>query len=71
MAGSLVAGVCAGYLSHVPHNMSTMKLLAPRLCVVPLPVLEHHKLSTRCMCVFCSLKNAPRPTLCALSCLHT
>ena len=29
MAGSLVAGVCAGYLSHVPHNLSTMKLLKP------------------------------------------
>jgi len=27
--GSLVAGVIAGYFSHVPHNLSTMKLLAP------------------------------------------
>lgn len=29
MAGSLAAGVIAGYLSHVPHNMSTYKLLHP------------------------------------------
>jgi len=28
-AGSLVAGVIAGYFSHVPHNLSTMKLLDP------------------------------------------
>jgi CRP-like cAMP-binding protein len=28
-AGSLVAGVVSGYLSHVPHNMSTFKLLEP------------------------------------------
>jgi len=28
-AGSLVAGVISGYLSHVPHNMSTLKLLEP------------------------------------------
>jgi hypothetical protein len=28
-AGSLVAGVVSGYLSHVPHNMSTFKLLSP------------------------------------------
>lgn len=29
--GSLVAGVVSGYLSHVPHNMSTFKLLEPDL----------------------------------------
>jgi len=28
-AGSLAAGVVSGYLSHVPHNMSTFKLLYP------------------------------------------
>jgi len=28
-AGSLVAGVVSGYLSHVPHNVSTLKLLEP------------------------------------------
>ena len=28
-AGSLVAGVISGYLSHVPHNISTLKLLEP------------------------------------------
>jgi hypothetical protein len=28
-AGSLVAGVCAGYFSHVPHNLSTYKLMEP------------------------------------------
>eukprot|EP00759_Apiculatamorpha_spiralis_P027603 PhF_6_TR30389/c0_g1_i2/m.44550 len=28
-AGSLTAGVCSGYLSHVPHNLSTMKMLDP------------------------------------------
>jgi len=27
--GSLIAGVVSGYLSHVPHNMSTFKLLEP------------------------------------------
>mmetsp|Transcript_13644 Transcript_13644/g.19886 ORF Transcript_13644/g.19886 Transcript_13644/m.19886 type:complete len:708 (-) Transcript_13644:107-2230(-) len=27
--GSITAGVIAGYLSHVPHNLSTMKLLEP------------------------------------------
>ena len=27
--GSCVAGVIAGYLSHVPHNLSTLKLLQP------------------------------------------
>lgn len=26
-AGSMMAGVMAGYLSHIPHNVSTMKLL--------------------------------------------
>ena len=31
-AGSLVAGLFAGYLSHVPHNLSTMKLLQPQVC---------------------------------------
>ncbi|CAN8064044.1 unnamed protein product [Agarophyton chilense] len=29
MAGSLTAGVVAGYLSHVPHNLSTYRLLNP------------------------------------------
>jgi hypothetical protein len=28
-AGSLTAGVLSGYFSHVPHNMSTYKLLEP------------------------------------------
>lgn len=28
-AGSLMAGVVSGYLSHVPHNISTLKLLEP------------------------------------------
>lgn len=28
-AGSLAAGVTAGYLSHMPHNLSTLKLLFP------------------------------------------
>ncbi len=27
--GSLVAGVLAGYLSHVPHNLSTLRLMSP------------------------------------------
>eukprot|EP00937_MAST-01D_sp_MAST-1D-sp2_P002548 g2548.t1 len=30
LIGSMVAGVAAGYLSHVPHNLSTMKLIRPR-----------------------------------------
>jgi len=30
-AGSLMAGVVSGYLSHVPHNLSTFKLLEPHL----------------------------------------
>lgn len=29
LAGSLTAGVIAGYLSHVPHNLSTYKLMEP------------------------------------------
>eukprot|EP00050_Salpingoeca_kvevrii_P017623 m.66818 g.66818 ORF g.66818 m.66818 type:complete len:358 (-) comp7642_c0_seq1:518-1591(-) len=29
-AGSIIAGVVSGYLSHVPHNLSTFKLLYPR-----------------------------------------
>ena len=29
--GSIVAGVVAGYFSHVPHNLSTMKLLQPHI----------------------------------------
>ena len=29
MAGSLVAGVAAGYFSHIPHNLSTLKLMDP------------------------------------------
>lgn len=28
-AGSMVAGVIAGYLSHIPHNLSTLKLMTP------------------------------------------
>eukprot|EP00281_Chroomonas_sp_CCMP1168_P033706 CAMPEP_0206244864 /NCGR_PEP_ID=MMETSP0047_2-20121206/18390_1 /ASSEMBLY_ACC=CAM_ASM_000192 /TAXON_ID=195065 /ORGANISM="Chroomonas mesostigmatica_cf, Strain CCMP1168" /LENGTH=430 /DNA_ID=CAMNT_0053670123 /DNA_START=122 /DNA_END=1414 /DNA_ORIENTATION=+ len=28
-AGSMIAGVCAGYLSHIPHNLSTLKLMTP------------------------------------------
>ncbi|CAM9244678.1 unnamed protein product [Phaeothamnion confervicola] len=28
-AGSIMAGTIAGYLSHVPHNMSTLKLVQP------------------------------------------
>jgi len=27
--GSMIAGVVSGYLSHVPHNLSTMKLMTP------------------------------------------
>jgi len=30
MAASLTAGVVSGYLSHVPHNMSTLKLMKPK-----------------------------------------
>lgn len=30
-AGSIMAGVIAGYLSHIPHNVSTLKLLQPHL----------------------------------------
>ena len=30
-AGSLCAGIVAGYLSHVPHNISTFKLMEPHL----------------------------------------
>ena len=29
MCGSLAAGVLSGYLSHIPHNLSTLKLLNP------------------------------------------
>lgn len=29
-AGSIIAGVVAGYLSHIPHNVSTLKLLEVR-----------------------------------------
>ncbi|EGD72763.1 hypothetical protein PTSG_04493 [Salpingoeca rosetta] len=29
-AGCVTAGVIAGYLSHVPHNLSTMKLMNPK-----------------------------------------
>ena len=28
-AGSLIAGVISGYFSHIPHNLSTLKLLEP------------------------------------------
>ena len=34
--GSVSAGVVAGYLSHMPHNLSTMKLLRPHV-----PYREH------------------------------
>ena len=27
--GSMTAGVCSGYLSHIPHNLSTLKLMYP------------------------------------------
>lgn len=30
MLGSLSAGIVAGYLSHVPHNLSTLKLMYPQ-----------------------------------------
>jgi len=29
MGGSMIAGVCSGYLSHIPHNLSTLKLMTP------------------------------------------
>lgn len=29
--GSVAAGIVAGYFSHIPHNLSTMKLLAPHI----------------------------------------
>lgn len=29
-AGSLTAGIVAGYLSHVPHNLSAYKLMEPQ-----------------------------------------
>ena len=29
--GSMAAGVACGYLSHIPHNLSTLKLLQPSL----------------------------------------
>jgi len=29
LGGSLVAGLVSGYLSHIPHNLSTLKLLMP------------------------------------------
>ena len=59
--GSLMAGVVSGYLSHVPHNMSTFKLLEPQLSYgqlyakfvdksVPLPVermVQHWPSSTK------------------------
>jgi hypothetical protein len=35
-AGSLAAGVVSGYLSHVPHNISTFKLLEPQRSYVDL-----------------------------------
>jgi hypothetical protein len=34
--GSLAAGVVSGYLSHVPHNMSTFKLMEPNRSYVDL-----------------------------------
>lgn len=30
-AGSIMAGVVAGYLSHIPHNVSTLKLLEVKM----------------------------------------
>ena len=46
--GSLAAGVACGYLSHIPHNLSTLKLLQPSLsysqacasAIDPLPMAE-------------------------------
>jgi hypothetical protein len=35
-AGSLAAGVVSGYLSHVPHNISTFKLMEPNRSYVDL-----------------------------------
>ena len=35
-AGSLAAGVVSGYLSHVPHNISTFKLMEPHRSYVDL-----------------------------------
>lgn len=35
-AGSLAAGVVSGYLSHVPHNLSTFRLLEPHRSYVDL-----------------------------------
>eukprot|EP00123_Amoebidium_parasiticum_P017262 comp23775_c0_seq1/m.41217 comp23775_c0_seq1/g.41217 ORF comp23775_c0_seq1/g.41217 comp23775_c0_seq1/m.41217 type:complete len:446 (-) comp23775_c0_seq1:275-1612(-) len=29
-AGSMIAGVLSGYLSHVPHNLSTLKMVNPK-----------------------------------------
>jgi hypothetical protein len=29
--GSVTAGIIAGYFSHIPHNLSTMKLLSPHV----------------------------------------
>jgi len=29
MGGSMIAGVFSGYLSHIPHNLSTLKLMTP------------------------------------------
>ncbi len=31
-AGSMLAGMMSGYLSHVPHNLSTLKLMNPSKC---------------------------------------
>lgn len=36
MVGSLMGGVVSGYLSHVPHNLSTYKLLEPHRSYVDL-----------------------------------
>jgi Ser-tRNA(Ala) deacylase AlaX len=32
----MLAGIVSGYLSHVPHNLSTMKLMNPRKSYVQL-----------------------------------
>lgn len=39
LAGGLSAGIVSGYLSHVPHNLATMKMLNPALTYK-----EHYKI---------------------------
>jgi len=31
MLGSLMAGCISGYISHIPHNLSTLKLMFPNI----------------------------------------